>query len=452
MRPENVIDPPATFIGRFKYLGPGIVISAAVIGSGELIATTALGAKAGFALLWLVVISTGVKVWIQLELGQWTILTGKPALEGYAQVPPRFGRVGWIGYLWVLMDLAKILQRGGIIGSCVACLSLMLPVFGQPLSSESLIFWTVVTVVSGIALLVSGRYSVIERAAVVAVIVFTLSTVGLAVAIPFTDFSFGFGELVQGFSFTIPAGALGFAVAMFGITGVGADEMTGYTYWCLEKGYARYVGPEDGSEARKRRAHGWISVMRTDVLVSWVISTACTMAFYVIGAAILHPQGLVPEGNDLIITLSTMYTAVLGEGSRWIFLIGAFAVLYSTFISAVAGIPRLWANNLSVFGVYSWSNVVLRSKIIRAFTIVYPLIWGFGFLVVQSPLLMVQIGGVASGIFLVAVVVAVWYFRATAVPAEFKKSNILTVMLVFSSIAVFLLGIYTVLNTLGVTS
>lgn len=134
--PRDVLEPPTTFAGKLKYLGPGLVISAAVIGSGELITTTALGAKAGFVLLWLVIISTAVKVWVQLEIAQWTILSGKPALEGYGHVGPRFiGRAGWINLLWILMDFAKVLQRGGIIGGAVAALSIMLPVFGDPLSA-----------------------------------------------------------------------------------------------------------------------------------------------------------------------------------------------------------------------------------------------------------------------------------------------------------------------------
>ena len=180
--PKDVLEPPTTFAGKLKYLGPGLVISAAVIGSGELITTTALGAKAGFVLLWLVIISTAVKVWVQLELAQWTILSGKPALEGYGHVGPRLiGRAGWINLLWILMDFAKVLQRGGIIGGAVAALSIMLPVFGEPLSTPSLVFWTVVSLAVVIALLVTNRYSIVEKFSVGAVIIFAVSTVGLAV-------------------------------------------------------------------------------------------------------------------------------------------------------------------------------------------------------------------------------------------------------------------------------
>uniref|UniRef100_UPI003B3B1DF5 manganese transporter NRAMP n=1 Tax=Brevibacterium sediminis TaxID=1857024 RepID=UPI003B3B1DF5 len=289
-----------------------------------------------------------------------------------------------------------------------------------------------------------------EKFSVGAVIIFTVSIVGLAVSLPFTDFAYTSADVMSGLTFAIPAGTLGFAVAMFGITGVGADEMTTYTYWCLEKGYARYTGPNDGTAERARRARGWISVMRTDVLVSWIVSTVCTMSFYVIGAAILHPQNLVPEGNDMITTLSSMYSSTMGEAGHWIFLIGAFAVLFSTFIASTASVPRLWTNTVSILGVFEWENTLTRGRIIRVLTVVFPIIWALSYLIIQSPVIMVQIGGVASGVFLVAVVIAVWYLRSREVPTEFKSNNFFTVMLVFASLAIGLLGIYTVFETFGI--
>ena len=53
---------------------------------------------------------------MQAELARWTILTGKPALTGFNEVPPKFGRLGWINALWIIMALSKFLQIGGIVG------------------------------------------------------------------------------------------------------------------------------------------------------------------------------------------------------------------------------------------------------------------------------------------------------------------------------------------------
>ena len=448
LRAEDVREAPTTFRGRFRYLGPGLILSAAVVGSGELITTTALGAQAGFVLLWLVIISTGIKVWVQLELAQWAILHGKTALQGYAQVGPKTRRGSWINFLWILMDFAKILQRGGIIGGAVACLSIMFPVMSGPLEFPSLAFWTAITMAGVITLMISGRYNIVERACFVAVVIFTLVTVGLAFGLPLTEFGYDGSDLATGLSFALPAGAVGFAIAMFGITGVGADEMTTYTFWCLEKGYARWTGPDDGTEARAQRAEGWIKVMRLDVLVSWVICTLCTLSLYIIGAAVLHPQGLVPEGNDMIVTLSRMYSDTIGTAGYWIFLIGAFGVLLSTLIASTASVPRLWTNTLSILGFFDWKDVAKRTRILRVLTVVMPLIWAASFLIVQSPVLMVQIGGVASGIFLVAVVIAVWNLRRS-VDRRFRPSPFWTIVLVLSSIAVAFLGVYSTLTVFG---
>ena len=75
--PRDIQDPPTAFRGRLRFLGPGMITSAAVVGSGELITATTLGAQVGFLLLWLVLVSTFVKVWVQVELGRWAISTGR---------------------------------------------------------------------------------------------------------------------------------------------------------------------------------------------------------------------------------------------------------------------------------------------------------------------------------------------------------------------------------------
>jgi Mn2+/Fe2+ NRAMP family transporter len=450
LRAADVREPPTTFRGRLKHLGPGMILSAAVVGSGELITTTSLGAKAGFVLLWLVIVSTLVKVWVQMELAIWTVLTGKPALAGYRQVRPRIGRIGWINALWILVDFAKMMQRGGIIGGTAAAFSILLPLVGEPLGTPSLALWTGLLVVGVVAMMYSGRYGVVERAAFVTVVLFTLATVGLALGLPLTPFSYSGADVLAGLTFAIPAGTLGYAVAMFGITGVGSDEMTTYTYWCLEKGYARWTGPDDGTEERAQRAEGWLRVMRLDVLVSWAVCTLCTLSFYVIGASVLHPQGLVPKGNGMIVTLSRIYTDTMGPWAHYVFLAGATGVLGSTFIASTASVPRLWANTLGLLGVIDWNDLKVRKRTIRLLTVVLPPLWAAFFLFMQEPVLMVQIGGVAGGIFLVAVVIAVWRLRLTEVDRRFRSSLVINAAFVISSLAIATLGVCTVLETFGI--
>src|SRR5688500_15938264 len=105
LTPEESKRPPVGWRARSRYRGPGLILSASIVGSGELIATTVLGARAGFVLLWLVIISTLVKVAVQIELARWTIATGKPALTGYAKVPPKIFGIGWVNLLWAVLAL-----------------------------------------------------------------------------------------------------------------------------------------------------------------------------------------------------------------------------------------------------------------------------------------------------------------------------------------------------------
>ena len=282
------------------------------------------------------------------------------------------------------------------------------------------------------------------------VVVFSFLTILIAFGLPFTPFAFSAQDVLSGLTFAIPAGALGAALAMFGITGVGADEITFYTYWCVEKGYAQHIGPPDGSEEWVRRANGWISVMYKDAFVSWVIYTFGTIAFFLMGAAVLHPQGLVPEGNQLITTLSRMYTDTLGEWAAVLFLVGAVAVLGSTLWAAVPSWARMYTNLLSVIGVLDWQDALTRTRWIRGFTIALPIVWAIAYLFVQSPVVMVQIGGVMTGIFLLGVVVAVWYLRQTEIDPRLYGGGLFNALLIVSSIAIVLLGVYTALSAFKV--
>src|SRR5918995_1512121 len=212
---DGIKEPPVGWRASVRYLGPGLILSASIVGSGELIATTTLGAQAGFVLLWLVIFSTLVKVAVQVELARWTISTGQPALTGYNKVPPKFGPVGWLNLLWVLMALSKILQVGGIVGGTAAAFSILMPLGGDPMGGTSLTIWTIIVAVSAIALLYSNNYNLIEKGAVILVVIFSFVTIVIALGLPFTPHGYTAGDLLSGLTFTVPAGTIGVAIAMF---------------------------------------------------------------------------------------------------------------------------------------------------------------------------------------------------------------------------------------------
>ena len=447
--PAGVREPPVGWRASLKYLGPGMILSASIVGSGELIATTTAGAQAGFVLLWLVLFSCAVKVAVQIEFARWTILTGRPALDGYNRVPPRLGPLGWINVLFAVMVLSKVLQISGIVGGVAMALSILLPIGGEALGEPSRTIWHVLVVGVTIAILHTSRYRLIERGAIVLVAIFSVMTVCIAFGLPFTPWGYSVEDLASGLTFSLPAASVGAAVAMFGITGVGADEITMYNYWCIEKGYARFTGPNDGTDAWRRRARGWIGVMYKDAILSMVIYTFSTVAFYLMGAAVLNRQGLVPQGNEMITTLARMYTDAIGPWAMAVFLIGAVAVLGSTLWASVPSHSRMYANWFALAGIFDWRDRPSRIRWVRGFGIALPILWGGASLLLQQPVLMVQIGGIMTGIFLLAVLVATWFLRWRDIDPQLYGGPVATLLLVLSTIAIGMLGIYTALSTLG---
>ena len=130
-------------------------------------------------------------------------------------------------------------------------------------------------------MLYAGRYGFIQLFATLMVFSFTIITViNLFVLQKNGIYAVSGGEFLDGLKFQLPPAdpgsdksALLTALAAFGIIGVGASELVAYPYWCIEKGYARFTGARDDSEAWAERARGWMRVMRWDAWCSMVVYT-----------------------------------------------------------------------------------------------------------------------------------------------------------------------------------
>jgi manganese transport protein len=316
-------------------LGPSIIIAAAVVGTGELIVAPRLGATVGLGALWIVILGCMVKVLLQEELGRHTILTGDTTLEALDRVPGPRWRLSWAGWALPLLIIAGNIQMGGILVSMVQTMGLM----GIP--GHTLVLAALVSAGTAV-LLVFGRYGLIESTSGILVAGFTLLTLLALVFLQRTEDAVSVAALVEGLKFKLPEKGLADAIAVFGITGIGTSELIFYPYWCLEKGYAKDLkaGIVEDPSLIKRRILG----MRIDISAAVLIYTFSTMAFFILGAAILHGRQDVPAGLDMIQTLSQMYTRTFGQWVFVIFLIGAMVVLFSTFLVAMATWARLIAD------------------------------------------------------------------------------------------------------------
>lgn len=431
-----MLAPPQTLFQRFRYLGPGFILSAAIVGSGELIATTALGAKAGFVTFWVVLVSCLVKVTLQLEFGKNAIYTGVPTMQSLNRLDgKKWGKAHWSIWLWLSLQGLKLLQVGGIVGGVAIVLNMAFPFLGTNL-------WAAIAALVTAVLVYRGFYKPVEQGALIMIILFTITVLISLVLLQFTPYAISWEQLSSGLSFSLPPAVTGVAIGAFGITGVGGDEIMFYNYWCIEKGYAAYAGPNDGTPEWADRAKGWIKVMYLDAVCSMVVYTLVTAAFYLLGAALLHQHGEVPEGYAMVETLSKLFTQTLGEWAKVIFLIGAFFVLYSTLFTATASWSRIFGDAFGQLGWVKFDDEASRKRVIGMLSWAFPIIWCVLFLVIQMPVTMILLGGIATSILLLLVLWAALVFRYRELPASLSPTPTYNFFFWLSVVSILMVSFY----------
>lgn len=444
LRPEDVADPPRGILPTLRRIGPGMVLAASIVGSGELIATTTLGAQAGYAALWLVLLSCLLKPVVQAELGRYTIATGETGLEGLSRLPgPRLLGIGWLVWAWALMVLITLLQIGAMFGGVSQVMNLVLP--AVPVG-----VWVLAFLGLTLALLLGGGYARIEGLAMFKVGLFTLLTVLAAAVLSGMPQYFRWADLAEGLKLELPSQGLATAAAVFGITGVGASELVMYPYWCVEKGYARFTGPRDDTPAWRVRAAGWIRVMHVDILCSMAVYTLATAAFYLLGAGILHRRGTVPAARDMIPVLSSLYTETLGGWALWAFYIGAVATLYGTIFAATAAQSRMLADMVRLLGGFARDDYAQRQRWRRRFVVLLSVTPAVLFWLLESPVKMVVAGGITQALLLPALGAAALYLRHRHLPREIAPPGFVTLALwAVSALMLVGMGYYVVLTLRG---
>ncbi len=487
-------EPPRTIGATLLRLGPGMIIAGSIVGSGELIATTKAGAEAGFWLLWLIIVGCIIKVSTQVEFGRYTITWSQTPLKALDSLPGPRVKVNLLLWYWAIMTVLVISQQGGIVGGVGQTLAISRPLtsygrqynllqdelvkarvdlkVAQAQGAESTVtaqlqqkiasltsetaelrepkdayLWaTILAIVTSVMLFV-GRYRLIQFVATSLVMIFTIVTIMTLILLQTrSEWAVTGGDLVSGLSFRLPpvvegtdSKPIATALAAFGIIGVGAAELIMYPYWCLEKGYAKFTGYREGTVRWIKRARGWLHVLQIDAWLSMVVYTFATVAFYLLGAAVLGRTSLNPEGRHMVRTLSMMYVPVFGPWAYKIFLSGAFAVLYSTFFVAAAGNARMVADALGLFGITDGSEQA-RSRWTRIISTIWPLVALVLYISVQAPAKMVLASGIAQAIMLPMLGAAALYFRYRRSDENLRPGRIWDSMLWLSLVGFTIIG------------
>jgi Mn2+/Fe2+ NRAMP family transporter len=433
------LEPPSGVRATLRHLGPSFILLGSVVGSGELILTTTLGASVGFVMLWWVLLSCWGKSIVQAELARYTVSTGETAMRAFnrlpGKLPGRRGQVSWFVWFWLASMIPTLVGGGGIYGACGQAAADLIPIAGPTP-------WTLILAVSAALIVFWGSYDTLETSMTFMVAVFTFITLGGAICLQFTPLALTAGELRNGLRLEFPAFAVAAALGAYGGTGVNASDSMAYTYWCAEKGYARHVGPRDLDAGWLQRAKGWIRVMQIDTVLTLVALTIATVPFYMLGAGVLKRLGLLPSGTETVRVLSHIYTETLGPWASALFLLGAIFILFSSMVSGLAGNAHLFAEALVLLGVVPAESEAARRKAFRAFALGAPTVMAATYFLVANPVWMITLGGMMGALMMPLVAGATLHLRYAYVDRRIAPGAVADVLLWVCSAVMVVLGFY----------
>jgi manganese transport protein len=412
---------PTELGARLRRLGPSVVITGSIVGSGELILTSSLGAAAGFTFLWWMLVCCWSKSIVQAELARYVVVSGDTYLRALNRIPGRLpapgGSASWTLWFSLLGFIPGVIGMGGILGGTGQALALLIP----GIESRWL---TVLAALTASAILYTGSYRRLEKTMLVLVAGFIVPTLIAAFSMQFTDRPLTASDVATGFTFDFPTEHLVLALAVYGATGVNSAEISTYSYWCIEKGYPRFIGRPQADGAWVTRARGWIRLLQTDIWLTLAMLTCATLPFYLLGAGVLHATGQQPQGLETVRVLSAMFTQTLGDWSLWLFGCAAACILYSSVVAGFGGISRFAPDYLIELKYLDRSRLTTRMQWIRWTGFALPIISMLFYFFLPNPVTLLTVGALMGAVLLPVQSGATLWLQRNCMDARLRPSPI----------------------------
>ena len=304
-------------------IGPGALVAAAFIGPGTVTACTLAGANFGFALIWALAFATIATIILQdmsARLGvMGRIGLGEALVSGAGNPFIKWGAAGLVLAALALGNAAY--EAGNLSGGALGLEAIL----GEGIQTRRIIILVLASIAA--AVLVFGRYKLIERVLVSLVIVMSLAFAGSAVLVR-PDLAAMLAGLVP----RVPEAGLLTSVALIGTT------IVPYNLF-LHAASAREHWPEATPQA--------LSEAQRDTRVSVGLGGLISILILTTAASSLFGSGQQITGAaDMAAAIAPTY----GEAARYLVGIGLFAAGLTSSITAplatayalseIAGKPR----------------------------------------------------------------------------------------------------------------
>ena len=308
--------------GIQKSLGPGILLAGAAIGGSHLLSSTTAGARFGFGLVGLILITNILKYPFLLVGTRFTSSTGKSLLEGFKE------RNSFYLPIFLIVSLITGTLTIAAVSFVSAVLLTNVPLFSDFPAMDLSIG---ILVVSGFILLI-GEYRALDRISKFLVAILTLLTLFAVISL----LTKGSINDSLGASWVEPnispwkLSNLSFLIPLMGWMPCPVELCVWPSLWMF-------------SRARDSNYKPNIRESEFDFNIGYLITVVTAIFFVTLGAITMYGTGeemLSGSGVFFAQNLIRLYTNSIGAWSKWIIIPAAFAAMFSTTITCLDAYPR----------------------------------------------------------------------------------------------------------------
>ena len=327
-----------------KLAGPGLVVAAAGIGSGDVIAASVGGARYGVLLLWAIAVGAFFKYVLNEGIARWQLATGKTALEGWAEYLPRWVKVYFGVYLvlWTVFVAAALTNATGLGISNLTG--------GRVPQSWGGVFHSLF----GFAFVFLGGYGGFEKLVKTLVGIMGFCILVCAV-LTFQDAP----AVLRGtFLPIIPEGAGLYVLSIIGGIG-GSVTILSYNYWMREE---KLAGP------------GQLGYVRGDIAIAYLFTALFGMAIMMTANQAFFVPGVVITNAQAVPKMAEMLGSILGTFGRVSYSIGFWAAVFASLLGVWQSVPYLYAD---FYGIIRKLSPDERERVVKVTSTPYRLALAF---------------------------------------------------------------------------
>lgn len=327
-------------LGLLKLAGPGLIVAATGIGSGDVVSATVGGARYGVMLLWAIAVGAFFKFVLTEGIARWQLATGLTAVEGWAEYLPAWVKVYFGVYLlfWTVAVSAALTNATGL-GMANLTGGAVPQAWGAV--AHSLV---------GFAFVWFGGYGGFEKLMKLLVGIMGFSILFCA-AMTLSDP----GPILRGLIVPeIPPASGTYVLSIIGGIG-GSITMLSYNYWMREE---RMTGPQH------------LGAVRADVAVAYIFTALFGMSIMIIAnQAFFVPQVTITDAQAVPKMAQTL-GAMLGPFGQYAYAVGFWAAVFASLLGVWQSVPYLYAD---CYGILTRAPQAVRTELTKVTSTPYRL-------------------------------------------------------------------------------